>query len=183
MGGDRKTAFVLVDLQRDFLEEKGRLPVDPGQAERVIRVANAMLAHARATDMPTVVVANEFPRGRISNLFRGFAAVEGTRGAELDPRVEQVGLPYFPKQRANGFSNPALHEWLQEQGIQHLIFAGVYANDCVRVTVKGAVGHGYRVTVLSDGVAARTEGSRRRGLGACEKLGAHTTTSRAFTSG
>jgi len=47
----RKRALLLIDLQRDFLRDGGRVPVDAGQRRPVIAAANRAAAAPRRTAM------------------------------------------------------------------------------------------------------------------------------------
>jgi nicotinamidase-related amidase len=163
MTGD---ALIVLDLQRDFLEERGRMRIAAGQVEPLIGVANATIDAAQARGTRVAYVVNAFPRSqRLLNFFRRGAAVAGTMGAELDPRVRVVaGAPTFTKDRGDGFTNPELGAWLKGQGVKRLAILGVFAPACVRATARGALRSGFEVTVVGDGVGAGSDGARARAL-------------------
>ena len=160
------TALIILDLQRDFLEGNGRMPVGTGNADRVIASANRLLQHAEHAGWMIVVIKNEFRRTDwLGNFFRHSAAVEGSAGAENDPRVHfPANVTTMAKSRPDAFTNPALAETLQGSRIRQLIILGVMAEGCVRATVKSAIGRGYAVTVVADGVASTKEFLHRFGL-------------------
>lgn len=88
-----QAAVLLIDLQRDFIDAHcGRMPVDPGGAALVLRIANFILArHALETWIPVLIV-NQFPASAcIGNYFRNGAAISGTPGEEFDPSVRYSG--------------------------------------------------------------------------------------------
>jgi nicotinamidase-related amidase len=149
-----QTAVLLIDLQRDFLEASGRMPVEPEDAEVVVTVANRLLAHAQRVGWLPIFIKNEFsPNDGLGNLLRRGAAIAGSRGAEVDPRVSQPpDAPAFSKCRADAFTNPALQTFLQENEIHNLIAVGVMAEACVRATVRHAIRLGYQVTVIPEAV-------------------------------
>jgi len=79
----RKRAVLAIDLQRDFLEDEGRIPVARSQVEALIAAANSVTASAAAHGVKVVYVGNEFPRSQwLANLFRRNAALTGSRGGE-----------------------------------------------------------------------------------------------------
>jgi nicotinamidase-related amidase len=168
------TALLVLDLQRDFLAAKGRMPVGKGNAERVIASANRLLQHAESADWKIIVIKNEFHRSDwLGNLFRKGAAVEGSVGAENDPRVHfPANVTTLAKIRPDGFTNPALAEILQGSGIRRLVILGVMAEGCVRATVKSAISRGYAATVVADGVASTKDFLHRFGLRSMRKSGA-----------
>ena len=150
------TAALLLDLQVDFLDaQKGRLPVGEEGAARVVEAARALLSGRAAPGVFTVAIVNAFPRSqRLANFFRNGAAIAGTAGAELDPRVSlPPATPLFAKAQANAFSNPELHKHLQSKAVTRVCVMGVYAEGCVRATALGARALGYDVVVPLDAIA------------------------------
>ena len=176
------TALLALDLQRDFLADDARMPVARAQVAPLLEVSNSLIDAAAARAVPVVFIVNAFPRSqRLLNFLRRGAAVAGTPGAELDPRVRAAPGATFPKERGDAFTNPALDAYLRAQGITHLLVIGVFAPACVRATARGALGRGYRVTVVRDGVGAGSDRARARGLARMAKDGAEVeSASRAF---
>lgn len=168
------TALLLLDLQRDFLEMKGRLPIGAGNADMVISSANRMVRHAERSGWKQIFIKNEFLKSDwIGNFFRKQAAVEGSAGAEMDPRVLFPALSaVISKSRPDAFTNPALAEVLESAGIRRIVILGVMAEGCVRATAKGAINRGFSVTVVSDGVASSRDFLKRFGLKSMQKAGA-----------
>jgi len=168
------TALLLLDLQRDFLEASGRMPVSPGNADWVISSANRLVMHAERAGWKQIFIKNEFLKSDwIGNLFRKSAAIEGSVGAEIDPRV---ALParssVISKSKLDAFTNPALGEELKSAGIRRIVILGVMAEGCVFATVKGARSRGFSVIVVSDGVASSRDFLKRFGLKIIQKTGA-----------
>jgi nicotinamidase-related amidase len=150
-----KTAVLAMDLQRDFLEEGGRMRIEAAQVDEVVRASNTVLAAARRRGLPVVYVGNEFPPTDVlANLARRGAAVQGSRGAEIDPRIDHLDGAYFPKRSRDAFSNPELDAYLRQNEVAELIVVGVFAGACVRATVLGALNRGYRVVVVREGLGA-----------------------------
>jgi nicotinamidase-related amidase len=166
-------ALVFIDLQHDFLADDGRLPIERGQAPTVIAAAQKMAELARERGVPVAHVVNVFPRRSIANLFRKFAAVEGSPGTRIDDRCPQPlpEEPTFEKARGDAFHRPGLRQWLEEREVKSLIVAGVFANACVKQTALSALAKGFEVIVVADGVGAGSEKSRLRGLRNIESAG------------
>ena len=131
------TALLVLDMQRDFLGPTGKLSFSEERAERTLRNVNEAIADAVASCKEVVYVANAFRDGDWTNIFRRWAAIEGTPGAELHPRLSIVSQHLFPKDRGNAFSNPAQLEFLRERKTGAGAIAGVYADKCVAATVRG----------------------------------------------
>jgi nicotinamidase-related amidase len=167
----RKRALLLIDFQRDFLRDDGRMPVDVGQRQLVIAAANRAAAAARARGDAVIAIGNEFRRSDWANVFRRFAALAGSEGARWDERVGVDDARYFRKWRASAFCNPDLAVCLRDLGAEDLAIAGLYASACVTATARDALERGFRVTVLSDAVADRSDAARTRALERLKQAG------------
>lgn len=167
-------AVLLLDLQFDFLDERGKMPVSRDRADTVIRAANLILAGRALQGALPVLIVNRFPpTERVANLFRRGAALEGSAGAELDARVGPLdGVPVFAKHQASAFSNPDLAVFLRARGVDRVFVGGVMAEACVRATVAGARRKGFQVYVLEDAIASRLPWLQRMALWAMRRAGA-----------
>ena len=169
-----RNAVLLMDLQRDFLGEEGaRMPVQPSGAAAVIRTTNAILRQAMLGGALPVLVVNRFlPTDRIGNFFRKGAAIDGTPGAEIDPRIAaHEDVKTFAKARPSAFTNPELDEFLAARGITDLYVIGVFAEGCVRSTALDAKRRGYAVHVLADAVASDAAWKKRLALWVMARAG------------
>ena len=150
------SAVLLVDLQVDFLDADGRLPVEQSAVPPLLKCVEAVVAEAHEVGVPIVHIVNAFPRWSIANIFRKFAAIEGSPGAAIDDRVPRSEAePIFTKARSDAFSNAELETWMREHEIERILVLGVYADACVRRTVEGAVARACGdsvVTTLTDTV-------------------------------
>ena len=168
------TALLLIDLQRDFLEVNGRMAVSVADASQVVSLANRLIQHGVSAGWKLIFIKNRYPKSDlIGNLFRNGAAIEGSRGAELDPRVI---VPFsglvLTKSRPDAFTNPELEETLTSGAVHQLVVLGVMAEGCVRATVKDATSRGFGVTVVSDAVASTRGLFWRFGMKSMKNAGA-----------
>jgi|GEM_PF-1724028 len=169
-------ALLLIDLQNDFLADDGRLRVGRDQVEGLLAAVQDLVTAARTAGAPVAHIVNAFPRWSVGNLFRKFAAIEGSYGAQLDPRgpAPAAGEPTFEKAANDAFHRPALAHWLSDQGVRRVILAGVFANACVADTARGAARHGFEVLVATDAVAAGSPKGRQSGIVRMNRRGATT---------
>ena len=169
------TAVLLVDLQRDFLDSKvGRMPVTELGAAAVLQAANEVLARRVLPQALIVLVLNRFPATtRVANFFRKHAAIEGSPGAEPDPRLEHLdNATILVKSRPSAFSNPELQRVLAARRVRELFVLGVFAEGCVRATVAEAVRLGYAVRVVESAVASDASWKKRAALWFMRRAGA-----------
>jgi len=151
-----RTAVLLIDLQVDFLDaDAGRTPVPAALSRRVLHSANRVLAGEVLCDALPVLILNQFPRSDwLGNLVRRDAAIAGTPGARVDPRVAaRPDVPVFAKERSDAFSNPALGAYLRRAGVTTVWIIGVMSEGCVRATAMAARRLGFDVIVPLEGIA------------------------------
>jgi nicotinamidase-related amidase len=162
-----------IDLQRDFLQDDGRMPIARSQVPGLVAVANTVTAAAAEHGAKVVYIGNEFPRSQwLANFFRHGAAIAGSPGGEIDPRVVKRSSTYVSKAEGNAFSNPALGAFLRAAGAEELIVMGVFAGACVAATTRAAMRSGYRVTLVRDAIGAASDAARDRALAKLERAGA-----------
>jgi len=170
-----QSAVLLIDLQRDFLDsETGRMPVDRDAALAVLGEANEILAGRSIVTAVPILVVNQFsPSARIANIFRHGAAVRGTPGAELDPRVRPPPqIKVITKEQPSAFTNPELERFLRSSGVKTIYVLGVFAEGCVRATVADARRRHYETIVVADAVATNAAWKKRFALWAMKRSGA-----------
>jgi nicotinamidase-related amidase len=171
-----RRALIVLDFQRDFLADDGRMPVARHHVGPVLAATRCAVDQARLRGDLIVTVGNEFDRRDIvGNLLRRRAAVAGSAGTAWDDRIDLEDALYVPKSAGSAFTNPALGAALDARGIQHLTVAGLFAKGCVRATAEAALRRGLTVEVLGDAVACSSDRSRERALRRLAARGAHVT--------
>lgn len=171
-----RQALVLLDFQRDFLADDGRMPVARHHVAPVLAAARSAVEQARLRGDLVITVGNEFRRADVvGNLLRRRAAVSGSAGTAWDQRIDVDDALYVPKSAGNAFTNPTLGAALDAHGITRLQIAGLFAKGCVRATARAALRRGLTVEVLGDAVACSSDRSRDRALRHLGDRGAHVT--------
>uniref|UniRef100_A0A7N0TFJ6 Isochorismatase-like domain-containing protein n=1 Tax=Kalanchoe fedtschenkoi TaxID=63787 RepID=A0A7N0TFJ6_KALFE len=164
-GGLSRTALLVIDMQRDFIDDTSPIRVAGGKA-LVPNIVEAVQVCRNHGALVVWVVREHDPLGRDVEQFRRHfyapgkagAAVKGSAGAELvDQLVIEQDDYKLVKTRFSAFFNTHLHSVLQGLGIDSLVVAGVQTPNCIRQTVFDAVSLDYKsVTVLVDATAAAT---------------------------
>jgi nicotinamidase-related amidase len=166
-----RSAFIIIDMQRDFLEPGGfgaALGNDVTRLQAAVGPCQAMLAAARAAGM-LVIHTREGHRPDLSDAPRlkvdrgdpamrigapgpmGRILVRGEPGhdiiAALYPRGDE---PVIDKPGKGAFYQTDLDLMLRNRGIETLLVGGVTTEVCVNTTVREANDRGYRCVVLAD---------------------------------
>jgi nicotinamidase-related amidase len=166
-----RSAFIIIDMQRDFLEPGGfgaALGNDVTRLQAAVGPCRAMLAAARAagilvihtreghrpdlSDAPRLKVDRGDPAMRIGAPGpMGRILVRGEPGhdiiAALYPRADE---PVIDKPGKGAFYQTDLDLMLRNRGIETLLVGGVTTEVCVNTTVREANDRGYRCVVLAD---------------------------------
>jgi nicotinamidase/pyrazinamidase len=151
-------SLLIIDPQVDFCPG-GALPVPGG--DQIFAAVNRA-----ATQAPRVIVSRDWhPADHCSFEDEGGPwpphCRQGTEGAAFHPALDQSRIEKVfskgtdPKHEAySAFDDTGLNGWLREKGVKRLFVAGLATDYCVRATVLDALGDGFQVVVLEDGVGA-----------------------------
>jgi biuret amidohydrolase len=167
-----KTALVVIDMQRDFVEPGGfgaSLGNDVTRLHPAIAPIAALLAAWRQRGWPVLHTRechradlSDCPpakRGRGNPSLRigdpgpmGRLLVAGEAGADIIPALyPQAGEWVIDKPGKGMFWGTGLHEKLQSAGITHLVFTGVTTEVCVQTSMREANDRGYECLIVEDG--------------------------------
>lgn len=143
------TALLIVDLQNDYFPG-GAMELEG--AEAAAERAAAALAAFRERGWPVFHVRHLSVRPGATFF------LPGTKGAEIHTQVAPAaGEAVVEKNYPNSFRNTDLQQRLAKAGVRHLVVAGMMTQMCVDATVRMAADLGYRVTLLADACATRTQ--------------------------
>jgi nicotinamidase-related amidase len=166
-----KSALLIIDMQRDFLEPGGfgeTLGNDVAQLKLAVAPCRAVLDAARAygllvihtreghlpdlSDAPPSKVARGKPSLRIGDPGpMGRILIRGEAGHDIVPELYPVaGEVVIDKPGKGAFYATELGDVLSKHGIDTLLVCGVTTEVCVNTTVREANDRGYRCVVLAD---------------------------------
>ena len=167
----RRTALVIIDMQRDFLEPGGfgeTLGNDVSLLSKAIKPLQSLLAawrgrellvvHTREghrpdlSDAPRAKVERGAPSKRIGAPGpMGRILVRGEKGHDIVPELyPRPGEPVVDKPGKGAFYATDLQNILINRGIADLIVCGVTTEVCVHTTVREGNDRGYRCVVPGD---------------------------------
>jgi nicotinamidase-related amidase len=166
-----RTALVIIDMQRDFLEPGGfgeTLGNDVSRLAAAVEPCRAVLAAARRrgllvihtreghrpdlSDAPPAKVERGVPSLRIGAPGpMGRILIRGEPGHDIIPALYPApGEPVIDKPGKGAFYQTELELMLRNRGIETLLVCGVTTEVCVNTTVREANDRGYRCIVLAD---------------------------------
>jgi nicotinamidase-related amidase len=166
-----RTALVVVDMQRGFLDEGEAMAVPP--AREIIPAIQTLLGVFRARRLPVVftefVYSESVPvligalhpehRPAAPGAPRGFglpssSCLEGTASAETIPDLAPLAGEITVRKRGyDAFAGTSLDRALRARNVTSLVVTGTMTDICVLATVTAALHREYRVSVVEDGVA------------------------------
>ena len=161
------TAVLVIDVQRDFCSG-GALAVPAGDA--VVPLLNDVLRGAADRRMPVYASRDWHPATTGHFVTEGGVwpvhCVAGSNGARFHPdlrlpadaavvskgvEADEDGFSAFDGRLEDGTT---LEESLRAAGVARLLVGGLATDYCVRHTVLDALGKGWSVTLLTDGISA-----------------------------
>ncbi len=166
-----KTALVIIDMQRDFLEPGGfgeTLGNDVSQLASAVRPcgrvldafrkAGLLVIHTREghlpdlSDAPPAKIERGAPSLRIGDPGpMGRILIRGEAGHDIVEALYPVnGEIVIDKPGKGAFYATDLGDILKQRGIETLLVCGVTTEVCVNTTVREANDRGYRCVVLAD---------------------------------
>ena len=170
-----KTALLLIDMQRDFVEAGGfgemlgndvsllRSTIEPCKSVlEAARAAGIAVIHTREGHRPDLTDAppTKLARGKLQVGIgdggpMGRVLVRGEHGHDIIPELYPQGdEPVVDKPGKGAFYETDLHLILQNRRIETLIVCGVTTEVCVHSTVREANDRGYECVVLSNCVGS-----------------------------
>lgn len=184
-----RTALVVIDMQRDFVEPGGfgaSLGNDVTQLHGAIAPIAALLAAWRARGWP-VLHTRECHRPDLSDCppakrERGEPAlrigdpgpmgrllVAGEPGADIIPALAPAPGEWVIDKPGKGMfwatcAPEGLHARLQAAGITHLLFTGVTTEVCVQTSMREANDRGYSCLIVEDATASYFPAFKRAAL-------------------
>ena len=166
-----RTAIVIIDMQRDFLEPGGfgeTLGNKVSLLEAAVKPCMALLEGARRrkmliihtreghrpdlSDAPKAKIERGEPHMRIGAKGpMGRILVRGEPGHDIVPKLyPKEGEVIIDKPGKGAFYATDLHAILQNRGIESLIVCGVTTEVCVHTTVREANDRGFKCLVPGD---------------------------------
>ena len=137
------TALLLIDVQHSFT---ARPYWQADRAARFLARCNALVDGCEAAGVPIVRIVHTDGPARADNPFAHASGLvrplDGLR--DLQPALE------VEKHRHSALVGTGLAVWLHQQGIRHLIVAGIRTEQCCETTTRHASDEGWAVDYCTE---------------------------------
>ncbi len=166
-----RTALVIIDMQRDFVEPGGfghALGNDVGRLAPIVPAVAALLGafrerglaivHTKECHRPDLADCPPAKRARGGGSLRigdhgpmGRILIEGEPGNDfVEPLQPRDGEFVIAKPGKGAFYATGLQKLLEQRGITHLLITGVTTEVCVQTTMREANDRGYECLLVED---------------------------------
>lgn len=163
----RRTALVLIDLQRGFFEQE----VLAAQADRIVAATNELVRRASARGLPIVNVITEHAPDKSTWTISMLQDDQGfnftaSKQVELLPGVNRSpGMHTMRKIRDSAFHGTDLAQRLRLMRVNRLLLCGVEAQNCLALTGRDAFAFDFEAAFAVDAIGS---GRPQRGQQALE---------------
>lgn len=165
-------ALIVVDMQNGFVSKGGsydNLGMNTPNYRRIIPKLSDLIEFCRSMEIPIFYteavkeasgidmltkVHNFLPKSRQERL-KVPICVRGTwDGLTIDELKPKENDHVVIKRRDSAFQDTELRVWLQSEGINLLVFAGIDTSICVETSLRDGFNIGYDVVLISDATAS-----------------------------
>jgi len=144
---NEKTALIIIDIQNDYFPGGTMELAEP---EKAAQKAKALLSYFRENKMPVIHVQH------IALQEGATFFLPDTKGAEINTIVAPLANEkVITKNYPNSFRDTKLLDYLHENNITNLVFAGMMTDVCIDATVRASMDNGFHNILISDAVATK----------------------------
>ncbi len=162
IGFGEKPAIVVVDMQKDFIDEDAPSTCHPSTTE-IIPHIQRLLEKAREKNIPIFYSQGVVHPSLVEvGLWKskahkeGKVQIEGSKGVEITEKLQPAAEDFIiKKRRPSAFFRTDLDVYLSGLNIDTLILTGTSMSGCVRATATDAFMRDYRTMIVKECVADR----------------------------
>jgi len=167
-----RTALLVVDMQ-NFCAQRGEGSLakpDPDYAYYLERIESTVVPNLRrligafregGIEVMYTVIESLTQDGRDRSLDHKLSNIHVPRGSRLGRVVDALAPAeddiVLPKSASGVFNATSIEYVLRNLGVEYLVIAGVYTNQCVESAVRDAADRGFMVTLVEDCCATKTK--------------------------
>jgi nicotinamidase-related amidase len=155
--------ILVIDIQEIWTKQM----MNPAESKRLIENINSIIEKADADKVIYIesVVANLDLN--LSGISVGFPD-----GLKLDDRLLLVNSNKIVKNKPNTFSTEQLRTFIINHRAEEFVVVGLAAEHCILATLLGGLELGYKMSVIPEAVAGKSEESKTKALNSAKVKGA-----------
>lgn len=136
----KNSALLIIDVQNGLFSIEN-LPIY--KEESLINNINSLISKARNAQVLIIFIQHNDPKGKLLET--------KTKSWEVHPMLQcNEGDINIQKFHSDSFLETNLDEELKNHKISNLVITGLVTPMCIDTTVRSAVSHGYKVTLIQD---------------------------------
>ena len=129
----KKKAFIVIDMQKDYLWDK-RKAMFIYDSKKLVENVNSAIKSYTEKGYDIIYVKHILPKV----LWGVGFSIKGSEGAELYDGLDIVSDFCFEKNHSNSYTSKAFRNHMKSTGYEEVILAGLDECGCVGATAKGA---------------------------------------------
>ena len=172
--------LLIIDVPELFTASLGRYSPSSDASDRLIETIDRLSQVASKFGITMICAERELVPARLLRLLTKKSDSDPTLRMRLDRRLRAMAWYSFVRSGRDAFSNGDLDEVLRKHDIRHIFLAGLDGVTSVAQTARSALGLGYRVTFVQDGIFTAFEDRWQRLLKGFESAAAFAITSDEF---
>ena len=145
-----KKAFIVIDLQKDYLWDK-RKPMFTYDTDKLVGNVNRAIASYKEKGYDIIYIKHILPKVMWGVGF----SIRGTEGAQIYEGLDIVTDLCFEKNRSDTYTSKSFREHMKRTGYSEVVLSGLDECGCVGATAKGAVRTGIKVKMLEECIGSR----------------------------
>ena len=158
-----KKALLVIDVQENLVNPGSKIHMDPTGRDSFFNSVNRSIDTFQARGLPVIYIVNQWTNP-VLNWFTGNVCKKGGKGTGIDKRVRLVNDKIYIKSKGNALTNKELLDYLKNNSITELYLAGLFAEECVKGTLKGGIRQDFKVTMVEDAIGAKSRKNKTKSI-------------------
>ena len=150
-----KQALIVIDVQEDLTNtthQKKWLPFPVPNSNKLFDTINSWISKFKEEEQDVIYVTQSVPNNFLFRKYPGIL-LRGTKGIQIDHRINRVSTNLFEKPSSSCFSNKKLKAYIKEKGFTHITLTGIDAAQCVAASAAEGIKLGLVVSIIDDATA------------------------------
>lgn len=166
-----RKALLVIDVQENLLNPGSKMHIETAVADFFLASVNKSIDYFNSKGLPVLYTVNEWSNPLL-NLLTGNVCKKGGKGTGLDKRIRVINDNIYSKSKMNAFTNKNLWDYLRSNSITELYITGLFAEACVKATVRAGLKNDFKVAVIEDAVGSRKRKNKTRSVNFYKRRGA-----------